>query len=140
MNYSKRKKQLEHILKDKNYWGPNSDGFKEFLFDMHQKVRNGHDLSEKQEAAVTKAVKRYAGYFFKKNDPKYKAKLDGYVDNIQKIRRLMYECNYSNGYIKWGEDFLNSVESQVKRVGYLSLKQKQALNKMHKRFRKKIDK
>ena len=38
------------------------------------------------------------------------------------------------------EDFLNSVETQVWIRGTLSIKQRQALNKMYKRFKKRIEK
>ena len=68
---AKRKDQLKHILNDDGYWKKDS-GFKSFLQDQYDNLKKGWTLSDKQEAAVTKAVKRYAVYFFKKNDPEYK--------------------------------------------------------------------
>ncbi len=63
MNYSKRKDQLDHILKDESYW-VNDNGYKNFVADMHDKVSKGYSLSEKQETAITNVVKAYAKFFF----------------------------------------------------------------------------
>ena len=136
-SYSKRKDQLKHILNDNGYWKKDS-GFKDFLQDQYRLLEKGYTLTDKQEAAVTKAVKRYAVYFFKKNDPEYKQKIDDKVNRIKMIRQLLEKCNYHESYVWRSEEFLSSVEYQVKRFGKLSEKQVKALNSMHKRFLKKI--
>ena len=136
-SYSKRKDQLKHILNDNSYWKKDS-GFKEFLQDQYRLLEKGYTLTDKQEAAVTKAVKRYAVYFFKKNDPEYRQKIDNKVARINVIKKLLTQCNYHESYVWRSEEFLNSVEYQVKRFGKLSEKQVKALNSMHKRFLKKI--
>jgi len=56
------------------------------------------------------------------------------------VQKLLYECNYERSYEYGAEDFLNSVETQVKIRGSLSEKQKKVLNKMYKRFKKRIEK
>ena len=142
MNYSKRKDQLDHILNDKPYWvGPGMNGsYKDFVVDMHDKVSKGYSLSEKQETAITNAVKTYAKYFFSKNDPDNKNKTDELIQKVRMVQKLLYECNYERSYEYGAEDFLNSVETQVKIRGTLSIKQRQALNKMYKRFKKRIEK
>ena len=56
------------------------------------------------------------------------------------VQKLLYECNFERSYEANAEDFLNSVETQVKIRGTLSIKQKQALNKMYKRFKKRSEK
>ena len=134
---AKRKDQLKHILNDNGYWKKDS-GFKEFLQDQYRLLEKGYTLTDKQEAAVTKAVKRYAVYFFKKNDPEYRQKIDNKVARINVIKKLLTQCNYHESYVWRSEEFLNSVEYQVKRFGKLSEKQVKALNSMHKRFLKKI--
>ena len=136
MNYAKRKDQLDHILKDESYW-VNDNGYKSFVADMHDKVSKGYSLSEKQETAITNAVKTYAKFFFKKNDPGHRNEL---VQKVRMVQKLLYECNYERSYEYGAEDFLNSVETQVKIRGTLSIKQRQALNKMYKRFKKRIEK
>ena len=136
-SYAKRKDQLKHILNDNGYWKKDS-GFKEFLQDQYRLLEKGFTLTDKQEAAVTKAVKRYAVYFFKKNDPEYKQKIDDKVARINVIKKLLTQCDYHETYVWRSEEFLNSVEYQVKRFGKLSEKQVKALNSMHKRFLNKI--
>ena len=136
MNYAKRKDQLDHILKDESYW-VNDNGYKSFVADMHDKVSKGYSLSEKQETAITNAVKTYAKFFFKKNDPGHRDEL---VQKVRMVQKLLYECNYERSYEYGAEDFLNSVETQAKSRGTLSVKQRQALNKMYKRFKKRIEK
>ena len=132
-----RKDQLRHILNDDGYWKKDS-GFKDFLQDQYRLLEKGFTLTDKQEAAVTKAVKRYAVYFFKKNDPEYKQKIDDKVARINVIKKLLTQCDYHETYVWRSEEFLNSVEYQVKRFGKLSEKQVKALNSMHKRFLNKI--
>ena len=105
---------------------------------QYDNLKKGWTLSDKQEAAVTKAVKRYAVYFFKKNDPEYKQRIDDKVARINVIKKLLAQCDYHESYVWRSEEFLNSVEYQVKRFGKLSEKQVKALNSMHKRFLKKI--
>ena len=134
---AKRKDQLKHILYDNGYWKKDS-GFKEFLQDQYRLLEKGYTLTDKQEAAVTKAVKRYAVYFFKKNDPEYRQKIDNKVARINVIKKLLTQCNYQESYVWRSEEFLNSVEYQVKRFGKLSEKQVKALNGMYKRFLNKI--
>ena len=134
---AKRKDQLHHILNDNDYWS-NDTGFKSFLQDQYDNLKKGWTLSDKQEAAVTKAVKRYAVYFFKKNDPVYKQKIDDKVNRINVIKKLLAQCDYHESYVWRSEEFLNSIEYQVNKFGKLSEKQVKALNSMHKRFLKKI--
>ena len=139
MNYAKRKEQLHHILNDESYWTSDS-GFKDFLSDMHSRLSKGYSLSAKQEYAITNAVSRYAKYFFQKNDPDNKNKTDELIQKVRMVQKLLYECNYERSYEYGAEDFLDSVEKQVKNRGTLSIKQKQALNKMYKRFKKRSEK
>ena len=139
MNYAKRKDQLDHILKDESYC-TNDNGYKSFVADMHDKVSKGYSLSEKQETAITNAVKAYAKFFFKKNDPDNKNKTDELVQKVRMVQKLLYECKYEKSYEYGAEDFLNSVEKQAKSRGTLSVNQRKALNKMYKRFKKRIEK
>ena len=141
MNYAKRKDQLDHILNDKPYWmGKGNGSYKDFVADMHDKVSKGHSLSEKQETAITNTVKTYAKYFFQKNDPDYKNKTNELVQKVRMVQKLLYECKYERSYEYGAESFLKSVEKQVQTRGTLSIKQKQALNKMYKRFKKRSEK
>jgi len=137
-SHAKRKDQLHHILNDDGYW-KNDNGFKSFLQDQYDNLKKGWTLSEKQEAAVSKAVKRYATYFFMNNDPKFKQKVDDKISRIKMIKKMLSKCNYHESYVWRSEEFLNSVEYQVKSRGKLSEKQVKALNSMYKRFKKKSE-
>ena len=136
---SKRKDQLAHMISDDSYWR-NDNGFKDFITDMHSHLKKGYVLSEKQNEAVSKAVKRYAKYFFLKNDPKYKEKIDKSREKITKIQSLLYQCGYSASYEVSADDFLKSMDSWLRRGSQLTLNQRKALNKMYKRFKKRVDK
>ena len=139
MNYAKRKDQLDHILKDKSYW-TSDNGFKVFLSDMHDKVSKGYTLSPGQETAITNAVKTYAKYFFMNNDLDYKKKVNEKIEKVGMIKQLLNQCDYHTTYRSSAVDFLNSIEGQLKSRGSLSPKQRTALNKMYKRFKKRIEK
>ena len=136
---SKRKDQLAHMISDDSYW-KNDNGFKEFIIDMHKHLHKGRVLTEKQNAAVTKAVKRYAKYFFLKNDPEYKEKIDKSREKITKIQSLLYQCNYVADYELSADEFLKSMDGWLRRGSQLTLNQRKALNKMYKRFKKRVDK
>ena len=147
MSYTKRKDQLYHILNDNSYWDKNDKGsmsFKDFVQDMYDRISKGYGLSEKQENAVTKTVQRYARYFFMNNDAEFKKKTDKFIketrQKILKIQTLLYDCGYSRSYEEGAEYFLNSVQKQVESKGLMSDKQRLALNKMYKIFKKRIEK
>ncbi len=147
MNYAKRKEQLEHILNDESYWDKSDRGsmsFKSFVSDMCNKVSKGATLSSKQEAAINKTVQRYARYFFMNNDPEFKSKTDKFIketkEKIIQIQQMLYLCNYTRGYEEGAEAFLNSVQKQVESKGTMSDKQKNVLNKMYARFKKRNEK
>ena len=139
MNYAKRKDQLDHILKDESYW-VNDNGYKDFVADMYVKVKKGYALSPKQETAITNAVKTYAKYFFMNNDSDYKKKVNEKIEKVGMIKQLLNQCDYHTTYRSSAVDFLNSIEGQLKSRGSLSPKQRTALNKMYKRFKKRIEK
>ena len=136
---SKRKNQLAHMISDDAYW-TNDNGFKDFIKDMHKNLHRGRVLTEKQNEAVVKAVKRYAKYFFLKNDPKYKGKIDKSREKITKIQALLYQCGYTASYEVSADEFLKSMDSWLLRGSQLTVNQRKALNKMYKRFKKRVDK
>jgi hypothetical protein len=56
------------------------------------------------------------------------------------VREALHKANYHETYVWRSEDFLDSIEEQIRRWANLSPKQKLALNKMYKRFLKKSEK
>ena len=54
------------------------------------------------------------------------------------VKESLHKANYHETYIWRSEDFLDSIDKQIRDRGTLSPKQKLALNKMYKRFKKKV--
>ena len=67
-------------------------------------------------------------------------KRENLVQKILLVQRTLYKCNYTQGYEESAIMFLKSVEGQAQRNGSISIKQVDALNKMYKRFKKKVEK
>ena len=143
--FSKRIKQLKHIIADDSYIPKGStDSYHEFIFSMWQALVTGRKITPKMESAITKIVKSYAKRLKENNDPELrKNKLDYTENTISKlnmIKRRLDECNYTTGYKNEKLYFLESIEKQVYSRGSLSIKQRKALNGMYTQFTKKIEK
>ena len=136
--FSKRIKQLDHILKDNTFLV--DGGYREFIVSMYKALISGRKITPKMESAITKVVKSYAKIL----NPEYrKSKLD-YTENtiakLNMIKRKLHECKYTPSYESSTEYFLESIEKQVHKRGSLTIKQRKALNKMYKQFTKRIEK
>ena len=139
--FSKRIKQLKHIIADDSYIPKGStDSYHEFIFSMWQALVTGRKITPKMESAITKVVKTYA----KTLNPEYKKDKLDYTENtiskLNMIKRRLDECNYTTGYKNEKLYFLESIEKQVHSRGSLSKKQRKALNGMYIQFTKKIEK
>ena len=71
---------------------------------------------------------------------KKRLEIERLIPKINLVREVLHKANYHETYVWRSEEFLNSIEEQVRRWGNLSPKQKLALNKMYKRFLKKSEK
>ena len=141
--FVKEIKQLNHILDDTDYLEI-GNSYRDFVVSMFDAIVNGRNISVKMESAIQGIISRYAKWFKQENDPGYKIRKKTYVDeSIQKIRliqKMLYDAKYSRDYESGAEYFLNSIEENVKSKGSLTLKQRQSLNKMYKRFKKRVEK
>ena len=140
--YSRQIKQLDHILKDSSFL--TDGGYRDFIVSMYKALVNGRNISVKMESAIQNIISRYAKWFMKEKDPNYQAEKKVYVDESMKkiklIKDTLFDAKYSTDYESGAEYFLNSVGEQVKKKGSLTLKQRQSLNKMYKRFKKRVEK
>ena len=140
--FSKRIKQLDHILKDSSFL--TDGGYRNFIVSMYQALVSGRKITPKMESGITKIVKAYSKRLQENNDPKLrKQKLDYTENTISKlnmIKRRLDECNYTRSYTSEKLYFLDSIERQVYSRGKLSIKQRKALNKMYLQFEKKLEK
>ena len=139
--FSKRIKQLKHIIADDSYIPKGStDSYHEFIFSMWQALVTGRKITPKMESGITKIVKAYA----KTLNPEYKKEKLDYTENtiakLNMIKRKLDECNYTTGYKNEKLYFLESIEKQVYSRSSLSIKQRKALNGMYTQFIKKIKK
>ena len=143
--YSRQIKQLDHIVKDLNYIPKDStNGYHEFIQNMHSALVGGRKITRKMESAIKNIISRYTKWYIKEKDPNYQAEKKVYVDESMKkiklIKDTLFEGKYSAEYESGAEYFLNSIGEQVKKKGSLTLKQRQSLNKMYKRFKKRVEK
>jgi len=140
--YSKQIQQLDHILKDSSFL---TDGeYREFIVSMYTALTSGRKISVKMESAIKGIISRYTKWYIKEKDPNYQVEKKVYVDESMKkiklIKDTLFDAKYSTDYESGAEYFLNSIGEQVKKKGSLTLKQRQSLNKMYNRFKKRVEK
>ncbi len=143
--FGRRIKQLSAIIKDENYIPKGStNGYHDFIFDMYLALVGGRKITPKMESAITKIVIAYTKYLKELKDPELKKKREKFIEDslykVSLITKLLIDAEYSSSYQANSKWFLNSISEQVKKRGSLSLKQKKALNKMYKQFKKRYDK
>ena len=143
--YGRRIEQLAVIIEDNSYIPKGSENtYHEFIFSMWQALVTGRRITPKMETAITKIVKVYAKHLKKENDPEYRKKKLSYIETtlnkLNSLKGKLHTAEYSKSYENNSEYFLNSISDHVKARGSLTVKQRKALNKMHKQFTKRIEK
>tara|TARA_B100002019_G_scaffold5221_1_gene4256 strand:- start:1144 stop:1524 length:381 start_codon:yes stop_codon:yes gene_type:complete len=99
-------------------------------------------ITKKMEISMDRIVANYVKW---QNDnsklDKYemREKIENGIYKLNLIRTLLSGAGYQPGYVGRSEEFLNSIERQIRLRGTLSVKQKKALNQMHKRFKAKCE-
>jgi len=136
---NKVRRQLNHILNDHRYYQP--DHVREFTISMYNAFGK-RKITPKMEISMDKIINKYIEWQKDENKlDKYK-KLENIRDGQYKlnvIRVLLGGCGYRPMYIARSEEFLNSIDKQLRFKGTLTKKQKMALNQMYKRFKKKCE-
>ena len=136
---NKVRRQLNHILNDHRYYQP--DHVREFTISMYNSFGK-RKITMKMELSMDKIIKKYIEWQKSENKLDKYEKLERIRDGQYKlnlIRTLLGGCGYRPMYIGRTEEFLNSVEKQLRFNGMLSVKQRKALNQMNKRFKKKCE-
>ena len=136
--FSKRIKQLDHILKDSSFL--TDGGYRNFIVSMYQALVSGRKITPKMESAITKIVKSYAKHINPENRKKKLDYTENTISKISMLKRRLYDCKYTPSYVQNSEYFLESIEKQVHSRGSLSIKQRKALNKMYKQFTTRLEK
>jgi len=126
--YSKEYRELKFLVETKR-----ADNF---TVDMYVAILSGRRITEKMLNAIHKIMKL--------NTPEEREKkrleTQRLLFKTNLVKEALYKCNYDSLYEARSEHFLGSIVGQIRDRGSLSPKQKLALNKMYKRFNKKIEK
>jgi hypothetical protein len=126
--YNKEYKELKFLVETKK-----AD---EFTISMYVAILTGRKITEKMLSAIHNIMKRNSIPELEKK----RLETERLYYKVNLVKEALYKCNYDEYYESRSEDFLGSITEQVRDRGSLSPKQKLALNKMYKRFLKKIEK
>ena len=136
---NKVRRQLNHILNDHRYYQP--DGVREFTISMYNAFGK-RKITPKMEISMDKIINKYIEWQKSENKLDKYEKLERIRDGQYKlniIRTLLSGCGYQPMYIVRSEEFLDSIDRQLRFNGMLTKKQKMALNQMYKRFKKRCE-
>jgi len=136
---NKVKRQLNHILNDHRYYQP--DNSREFTISMYNAFGK-RKITAKMQISMDKIVAQYVKWQESENKLDKYEKLERIEDGTYKInliRTLLSGCDYQPGYVVRSNEFLGSVEKQLRFNGTLSVKQRKAMNQMYKRFKAKCE-
>jgi hypothetical protein len=147
--HDRRLQQLLRVLEDHDYWSnmfkpppyitEKGSSYKGFVSDMKAAIIDGRKITPRMASAIKNIIIRYLDT----NDPKrIKKKTKGIellLEKINKVGASLSKAGYSSDYTSGALNFLNSVTKQAKIRGTITNRQKLALNKMYKRFNKRIE-
>ena len=124
--YSKEYKELKFLVETKKA--------NDFIISMYVAIISGRKITPKMLNAIHNIMKR--------NSPdeieKKRLETGRLLSKLDMVKEVLHKANYHETYVWRSEEFLKSIEEQIRKWGNLSSKQKLALNKMYKRFNKKV--
>ena len=126
--YSKEHRELKFIV--------DTTQADSFTIKMYVAIISGRKITDKMLTSIHKIIKRSTP----EEREKKRLETERLNQKVSLVKEALYKCNYDEYYESRSEDFLGSIVSQIRDRGSLSPKQKLALNKMYKRFNKKIEK
>ena len=124
--YNKEYKELKFIV--------DTTQVDHFTAQMYVAIISGRKITDKMLDSIHKIIKRSTP----EEREKKRLETERLYFKVNLVKEALYKCNYDEYYESRSEDFLGSITEQVRDKGNLSPKQKLALNKMYKRFLKKI--
>ena len=125
--YSKEHRELKFIV--------DTTQADSFTIKMYVAIISGRKITDKMLTSIHKIIKRSTP----EEREKKRLETERLYFKVNLVKEALYKCNYDEYYESRSEDFLGSITEQVRDKGNLSPKQKLALNKMYKRFLKKIE-
>ena len=126
--FSKELKELRFLVETKK-----ADSFTQ---DMYIAIIGGRTITKKMLQAIHNIIKNNSPEELEKK----RLETERLLSKLNLVKESLHKANYHETYVYRSEDFLDSIEKQIRDRGSLSPKQKLALNNMYKRFNKKIEK
>jgi len=124
--YNKEYKELKFLVETKKA--------NDFTISMYVAIISGRKITPKMLKAIHNIMKTNSPAELEKK----RLETVRLLSKLDMVKESLHKANYHETYIWRSEDFLNSIEKQIRDRGTLSPKQKLALNKMYKRFNKKV--
>ena len=124
--YNKEYKELKFLVETKR-----ADNF---TVSMYVAFLTGRKMTDKMLNAIHNVIKRNSPNELKKK----RAEAERLLFKTNLVREALHKANYHETYVWRSEEFIDSIEDQIRRYHNLTSKQKLALNKMYKRFNKKV--
>ena len=124
--YNKEYKELKFLVDTKR-----ADNF---TIDMYVAIISGRKITDKMLKAIHNIMKRSSPEELEKK----RLETERLLFKLNLVKEVLHKANYHETYVYRSEDFLGSIEKQIRDRGTLSQKQKLALNNMYKRFNKRV--
>jgi hypothetical protein len=106
---------------------------------MKAAIIDGRKITDKMDTAMKNIVIRYLNNKDPERIKKKTKDIELLLEKIEKVGTSLSKAGYSSDYTSGALNFLNSVMKQAKIRGSITDKQKIALNKMFKKFNKRIE-
>ena len=124
--YNKEYKELKFLVETKKA--------NDFIISMYVAIISGRKITPKMLKAIHNIMKTNSPAELEKK----RLETVRLLSKLNLVKESLHKANYHETYVWRSEDFLDSIEKQIRDRGTLSPKQKLALNKMYKRFNKKV--
>ena len=124
--YNKEYKELKFLVETKKA--------NDFIISMYVAIISGRKITPKMLKAIHNIMKRNSPEELEKK----RLETERLLSKLNLVKESLHKANYHETYVYRSEDFLDSIEKQIRDRGSLSPKQKLALNNMYKRFNKKV--
>jgi len=124
--YNKEYKELKFLVETKKA--------NDFIISMYVAIISGRKITPKMLNAIHNIMKRNSPEELEKK----RLETERLLSKLDMVKESLHKANYHETYVYRSEDFLDSIEKQIRDRGSLSPKQKLALNNMYKRFKKKV--
>ena len=124
--YNKEYKELKFLVETKKA--------NDFIISMYVAIISGRKITPKMLNAIHNIMKTNSPAELEKK----RLETERLLSKLNLVKESLHKANYHETYVYRSEDFLDSIEKQIRDRGSLSPKQKLALNNMYKRFNKKV--